>query len=195
MKQPMNPGGHRSQDQSEPTQASDAGRAVERSAPVRRRPALPRLVLILGGLAAVVVILVVLFALGGESGLQKEQTTFRVRRQDLRISILESGDLKAIKQEEIKSEVEGQTRIISLIPEGTFISAEDVEAGKLLVELDSSEHKERFTQQEVTFQSAKAGWTQAKERFEIQKNQNASNIRSGQLSVKFSGRAVASTVV
>jgi len=111
--------------------------------------------------------------------------TYTVRRGDLTVSVLEGGVIKALESLEIKSEVEGQTRILSIVPEGTYITEKDVEEGKILVELDSSELEEKRSQQEISFQSAKASYTNARESFEIQKQQNDSNIALAKLDVKF----------
>ena len=72
----------------------------------------------------------------------------KVRRGDLLISIVEGGALKAVKESIIRSEFEGISRIISIVPEGS-----EVKAGQVLVELDSSELKDRVNQQEVTYQN------------------------------------------
>ena len=109
----------------------------------------------------------------------------RVVRGDLTITVTESGQLQALEMEKIRSEVEGSTRILSIVPEGIQITEEDVKAGKVLVQLDSSSLAEKLTQQEITFAAAEAGFTQAKEAYEIQVNQNESNVKAGELKVKF----------
>ena len=58
-----------------------------------------------------------------------------VKSRDLTISVVESGEVKARHTTDIKCEVEGYNNtIIDLVPEGTIITAEDVAAGKILVE-------------------------------------------------------------
>ena len=111
--------------------------------------------------------------------------TYRAVRQPLKVTVLESGSLKALKSQEIKCDVEGQTTIINLIPEGTFITEEDVQSGRILVELDSADLRDKITQHEITLQSAEASYTQARESFDIQANQNESNIKKGELTAKF----------
>jgi len=106
-------------------------------------------------------------------------------RQDLSITVLESGSVKALKSKEIKCEVEGQTTVLSLIPEGTFITEEDVKNERVLVELNSSDLRDKITQEEITLQSTQASYTQAKESYDIQVKQNESNIKAGELNVKF----------
>src|SRR4030042_1297158 len=48
----------------------------------------------------------------------KELGIFTVRRGDLPITVTEAGDIKALNSTDIKSEVEGQTKIISIVDEG-----------------------------------------------------------------------------
>jgi len=111
---------------------------------------------------------------------------FAVERRDLEITVRESGSVKALKKLEIKCEVEGQTTLLSLIPEGVYLTEEDVANKRVLVELDSSDTRDKITQQDITLQSAQASYTQAKESYDIQVNQNESNIKAGELDVKFS---------
>lgn len=112
-------------------------------------------------------------------------STYSAARGNLIMSVTESGTVKARNAMEIKSQVEGSTTIVSLIPEGTVITEEDVKNGRILVELDSSELRDEVNQQEITFNSAEANYTEAKESLTIQKNQNDSDIQQGLLSVKF----------
>lgn len=110
---------------------------------------------------------------------------YTVRRGDLPIIVTEGGDIKAIESEDIMSEVEGRTTIISIVDEGTSITPKDVNEGKVLVELDSSDIKQKLTQQEISFLSAEASYTDANESLEIQVKQNTSDINKGQMKVRF----------
>jgi HlyD family secretion protein len=110
---------------------------------------------------------------------------FTVRRDNLPITVTESGDIEALKSKDIKSEVEGRTTIISIVDEGTVITEKDVNEGRVLAELDSSQIKERLVQQEIQFLSAEAGFAEARESLEIQKKQNESDLKAGQQKLKF----------
>ncbi len=121
----------------------------------------------------------------GTDSSTKELGTFTVRRGDLPITVTEAGDIKAINSTDIKSEVEGRTTIISIVDEGTTITPEDVNNKKVLVELDSSDIKERLTQQEITFSNEEASYTEAKESLDIQIKQNDSDIKAGEMKVRF----------
>ncbi|UCE99134.1 MAG: efflux RND transporter periplasmic adaptor subunit [Planctomycetota bacterium] len=125
-------------------------------------------------------------ASGRLSESNKEATTFTVRRDNLPINVTESGGIKALNSKDIKSEVEGQTTITSIVDEGTIITPNDVNNGKVLVELDSSEIEQKLTQQEIAFLNAEASLTEAKESLDIQKKQNDSDIKAGQMKVRFS---------
>ena len=62
------------------------------------------------------------------TGSTDDQLIFKAQRGPLTISVTEAGTIKAREQEILKSEVEGQTTIIYLVPEGKL-----VKAGELLV--------------------------------------------------------------
>ena len=144
-----------------------------------------RWVLAVGVIAIAIVIFVLFKATSGKLDKSYVAGLFTVCRSDLTISITESGDIKALNSKDIKSEVEGRTTIISIVDEGTNITAEDVNDGKILVELDSSDIKQRLTQQEINFLNSESSYTEAKEALDIQKKQNDSDIKAGQMKVKF----------
>jgi len=108
-----------------------------------------------------------------------------VTRGDLIVSVTESGGIKALDTNDIKSKVEGRTTIISIVDEGTYITQEDVNNGKVLVELDSSEIKQKLTRQEISFLSIEAAYADANGALEIQEKQNESDIKAGQMKVRF----------
>jgi HlyD family secretion protein len=128
---------------------------------------------------------------------------FEVKRGDLTISVTESGSIKAVNTNDIKSQVEGRATIVNIVPEGTMITADDVNNGKILVELDSSELKEQLSQREIELTSAKAGYTDANESYLIQVKQNESNITAAELKMKFAlmdlqkhiGESIAKSVI
>lgn len=111
---------------------------------------------------------------------EKPTEFFKVKRGDMLISIVEGGALKAVKESSIRSEFEGISRIISIVPEGSY-----VKAGQVLVELDSSELKDRVNQQEVTYQNNEFSFIQAKENLSIQKSLVESQVKEAELRVEF----------
>ena len=110
---------------------------------------------------------------------------FTVKRGDLTISVTESGDVKPVNSVDIMSEVEGETTLISIVDEGTLITSEDVNSGKVLAELDSSRIKEELTKQEIDFLTARADYTDANEALQIQIKQNESDIQTGEMNARF----------
>jgi|GEM_PF-440483 len=157
------------------------------SRPKQRGPSLLRGRNMLGILVIVAVLVFGLrWLLGDEDTSAASDTpTFAVASGDLVISVIEGGNLKALKSKEIKSEVEGSATILYIVPEGTRITEKDIADKKLLVELDSSQIRERTKTQEITYQSANSDYIQAKEAYQIQLKQNESDIKAGELSVKF----------
>jgi len=136
-------------------------------------------------------------------GSNSDTGLFAVKRGDLAISVTESGSIKAVNTKDIKSEVEGRTTIVNIVPEGTMITAEDVNNGKVLVELDSSELKEQLSQRQIELTSAEASYTDANESYLIQVKQNESDITAAELKMNFAlmdlqkylGESIAKTVV
>lgn len=122
---------------------------------------------------------------GGSDDSNPGTGLFTVERGDLIISVTESGDIKAVKSEDIKSKVEGRNTIVNIVPEGTMITPEDVNDGKVLVELDSSKLKEQVAQKEIDFTTAEAGFADANESHLIQVKQNESDVTAAELKVKF----------
>jgi len=138
-------------------------------------------------LAAIVAAMVFLVSMKSATSAvsSKSLGTFTVRRDDLVVTVTESGSIKARNSINIKSEVEGQATIISLVPEGTYITEEDVKNGKMLFELDSSSLEEELAQREIDFAASEASYAEAREAYEIQLKQNESDIAEDQLKVKF----------
>jgi multidrug efflux pump subunit AcrA (membrane-fusion protein) len=69
-----------------------------------------------------------------ESSDSSKLSTFAVRRDDLKVTVTESGSIKARNTIDVKSEVEGQATIVSIVPEGSYITQENVKNGKVNTE-------------------------------------------------------------
>jgi HlyD family secretion protein len=110
-----------------------------------------------------------------------DHASFTVRRGPLRISVIESGTIKAREQVVIKNEVEGKTSIIYLIPEGTR-----VKKGQLLVELDASRLLDEKIDQQIKVQNAEAAFVGARENLEVVKNQAQADVDKAELVYDFS---------
>ncbi|MBL9117724.1 MAG: HlyD family efflux transporter periplasmic adaptor subunit [Verrucomicrobiaceae bacterium] len=103
--------------------------------------------------------------------------TYTVQKGSLQINVLQGGEIRALKNFEVKSEIEYITKIISLIPEGYQVSEEDVREGKVLVELDASELKAKIVDHDIQFQTTVASYIEADENREIVKSENQSVVR------------------
>ena len=137
-------------------------------------------VVVLAAAVAVVALLLVNVLPGRAAGPSAEQSLATVRSGPLTISVTESGTIKAREQVIIKSEVEGNTTIIFLIPEGTR-----VKKGELLVELDASRLDDSKVDQEIRVQNSEAAHIRAKENLEVTRSQSKSDVSRAQLDYDF----------
>lgn len=96
------------------------------------------------------------------------------------ISLRESGEIKPSDQITIKSEVEGRTTILSIVPEGTR-----VKQGDLLVELDTASLEESRINQEITVQNAEAAYIETRENLEVVRNQSKADVELAELKLEF----------
>jgi RND family efflux transporter MFP subunit len=116
------------------------------------------------------------------------RATFAARHGSLDITVLEGGSLSALQSQEIKCEVRvgyQGTKILKIVEEGYQVTEEDVKNGKVLVELDSTEIQNQLVQQEIQYQSAAAAYTDAQQNYEIQVNQNVSDIKAAEQKARF----------
>ena len=114
--------------------------------------------------------------------------TFAARRGPLEINVLEGGSLQALESQEVKCEARvgyQGTKILRIVEEGYFVTEEDVKTNKVLVELDSSELEKQIAQQEIQYQQSVASLIDAQQNYEIQLNQNLSDIKSAEQKARF----------
>lgn len=132
-----------------------------------------------------------------------DMPVWTVETGDLRVSVLERGTLEALSSHTVISEVEGNASILRIVKEGTIITPADVEAGKVLVELDSSGIRETLERQRIDLADAQAARENAVATLDIQLQENASAIRQAELRVRFAhldleryvGKALASQML
>jgi len=103
--------------------------------------------------------------------------TFSATRGPLQVAVLQGGEIRALQNYEVKSEIETPTKILSIIPEGYLVTEEDIKDGKVLVELDSTDIKTRIQNHEIEFQTTVSNYIDADEGREIQKSENQSLVR------------------
>ena len=137
------------------------------------------------GATIIVVTTGYVFFWGGDTSAESEVPTFTVQRGSLQINVLQGGEIRALKNYEVKSEIEYPTKILSLIPEGYMITEEDVKDGKVLVELDGSELKDKITTHEIDFQTTVASYIDVDENREIVRSENQSLVRDVKTAAMF----------
>jgi len=116
------------------------------------------------------------------------EDTITARRGDLTITVTEGGSIRARNSINYNCEVArrgGELTILNIVPAGTYITQEDVDKGRILVELDSSALEEQLTRSRLDFATEQGNMISAKETYDIQVLQNESDIAAGQLRVRF----------
>jgi HlyD family secretion protein len=96
---------------------------------------------------------------GGDS----EGTTFRVKKEPLRITVSETGTLRAKNSVNVKARIPGTARVVWLIPEGTA-----VKEGEKLAELDKTEVQKNIDSLESQLAQHDSDRKSAKTEHEIQ---------------------------
>ena len=136
--------------------------------------------IIIKGLVAIACITVVAMVgrrMFGGNAESEQMPTFMVQRGPLEINVLQGGEIRALQNAEVKSEIGITTKILSIIPEGYLITDEDVKDGKVLIELDDTDLKAKIQSHEIDFQGTVSAYIDADENREIQKSENQSMVR------------------
>jgi HlyD family secretion protein len=92
------------------------------------------------------------------------------------ITTTATGDLQARNQIELRSELDTDTTIVDLVPEGTA-----VQKGDLILKLNGDQLKTQIDEESLRVESAKAELVAAENAFEIQKSENDSKERQAKL--------------
>jgi HlyD family secretion protein len=116
--------------------------------------------------------------------------TYTVGKGPLTITVTEGGSIRAFKSVQYKVQVErnrdvSEITILSVAPAGTYISQDDVDKGKVLVQLDSSVLEDRLVQEKLSLTSAEERVTSSQESYRIQLIDNESSISTTELNVRF----------
>ena len=117
------------------------------------------------------------WSMSGAGAKAEKVPTRIVQRGPLEITVLQGGEIRALQNNAVKSEIEIPTKILSLIPEGYLITEEDVKDGKVLIELDSTDLKTKIENHEIDFQTTVSNYIDADENREIQKSENQTLVR------------------
>jgi hypothetical protein len=136
--------------------------------------------------AALIVALLVWMKVG--SSKEGSAAVFVARKGPLNITVLEGGSVRAVESQEVKCEVRvgyQGIKILKIVDEGYEVTDEDIRTNKVLVELDSSDLQKQIVQQDIQYESAAANLTDAQQNYEIQLNQNLSDIKAAEQKVRF----------
>src|SRR5947208_17144595 len=151
------------------------------SAFVRRQPRWR-----IGAVLLILALVVVWLRGGGKSA--NNGAMFTARHGPLDISVLEGGSIQALESQEIKCELRvgyQGSKILKIVEEGYQVTEEDVKTNKVLVELDSSDLQKQIVQQEIQYQTAIASLTDAQQGYDIQLNQNLSDVQAAEREARF----------
>ncbi len=143
---------------------------------------------LLPGLVGAVAAILSMLTLGKSTGphaSMEGQPLYELVKQPLTISVDVSGEVRTDQAVSIKNEVEGQTTIVSLVPEGTY-----VKAGDLLVELDSSGMVDRKVDQEIVVQTSEASYISARESLVVTKQRADNDVATALLDSEFAKQDV-----
>ena len=117
---------------------------------------------------------------GGDSTENVDGDFLTVEKGTFLVTIVEGGTLEAVNEISVRNDVKYNTKIVSVIPEGTF-----VKKGQLVCELDVSEIEDRLDEQKLSVENAAFAVSQATESLKITKSQNDSLIKAAELKVEF----------
>ena len=137
-----------------------------------------RMMMILGGVAVAILLIWMLLPSGSDNSAELEY--FTAKRSDFMVSVVEGGEVSAVNETILRSEVDGTARIIYIVPEGST-----VKQGDLLVELDASELVDRINQQEIDFEKTVAAYKQSEANFEIAQSNMESSLRNASNTLLF----------
>ncbi|HIJ65015.1 MAG TPA: hypothetical protein HPP77_03620, partial [Candidatus Hydrogenedentes bacterium] len=136
---------------------------------------------------AIMIVVVLVAFFDGDEETSASGTTFVVKRGNLPITVVAGGAAESLEPNHFKCEVKSRTKILEIVEEGYRVTKEDIENKKVLVELDPSELEDRIRDQETQYQQAKANYAKAEQDYEIQEEENESDIKTAERQVKFKG--------
>ncbi|WP_156346615.1 HlyD family efflux transporter periplasmic adaptor subunit, partial [Verrucomicrobium spinosum] len=137
------------------------------------------------GMATLAVALCVWFIVGRGGTTGADIPLIPVQKGTIQINVLQGGEIRALQNIEVKSEIELPTKILSLIPEGYRINEKDVKDGKVLIELDSADLRDKITNHEIEFQTTVSTFIEADEQRAIQTSDNQSLARDAEQAMRF----------
>jgi HlyD family secretion protein len=140
--------------------------------PVRRRIPWVLTLLIAVGVVGIAWVVMLLTGRGSDGFVAGEFVA--VQPMDLDITITKDGELQAVQNVEIVNKVEGQSVILDIAKEGTYVHKGDV-----VVKLDPSLIEQQLEDDKLNLQKAEADVLAAVEAKAIQESTNAANLEAG----------------
>jgi len=147
------------------------------------------------------ILILLVIAILGASGLMAERMlrprsdasgeggTIAAQKGKLMVTVTASGTIRAHNSIQYKCQVErrggAEVTILKIVDPGTYITQEDVDNGKVLIELDASALEDRLIQEEMKLSNEREGVTAATESYGIQVLTNESNIANDELNLRF----------
>jgi HlyD family secretion protein len=111
---------------------------------------------------------------------QETVLTCPVEEGPLVISVTQAGTIKPRETIVLKSQLEGRSTVLFLVPEGR-----QVEKGDLLVELDVTRLTDQRVEQEIRVRNAEASYIRVRENLEVVKNQARADVQKVELDLRF----------
>ena len=145
--------------------------AIPASIPARRRIPWVLTTTIAIGVVAVAWAVMALAGSGSQGPVAGE--FFTVQPMDLDITISKDGELQAVRNVEIINKVEGQSVILDIAKEGSY-----VRQGDIVVRLDPSEIEQQLEDDKLNLQKAEADVLAAVEAKAIQESTNSANLEA-----------------
>jgi len=105
--------------------------------------------------------------------------TYRVQPIHLDVKVKLGGEFKAMRNVEIRNEVEGVSTILSIVPEGKIVAE-----GEELVRLASDTINDRVEDARIRVENAKAALVNSQESLTIQEKQNESDLTTAETNAK-----------
>ena len=109
-----------------------------------------------------------------------ENNYHTVKRGDFLVSIVEGGTLAATSEYVVRNETDYTAQIVDIVPEGTVVAE-----GDLLVELDSSNIREKIIAQELSVETARQNLEDAKDALALGKLTWEAEIEEDTLKLEF----------
>jgi HlyD family secretion protein len=113
-------------------------------------------------------------------GAAEDTAVYRVKPVTLHVTLKEDGELKPVKSQDIKCEVQGERVTIEwVVPESTRVGK-----GDLILKLTSPDMKDRVDSEEIELRGITAAYEDAQQALEITKSENASKLKKTEIDLK-----------